>query len=192
MKLLTCQKPNKFYFFFLAYFIAQFSYTLFINNVFQKYNTKIYMLFRIFLYTLSHIPSFIPYFIRRYLSKRKENSDSDKLVTNYIYNEIPKKYKCKYLIKPLFIISLFKFFSVAPYYLFCILTDKTYQYIYTLGIYSIINAVLIYIFSYFILKTYFYKHHYLSFSINCFAFLLSLIKDIVSLIVMMQKERNFC
>ena len=149
------------------------------------------MLFRMFLHTLYHIPSFIPYFISRYLSKRKENSDSNKLVTNYIYNEIPKKYKCKYLIKPLLIISLFKFFSKAPYYLFCILTDKSYQNIYNLGIYSIINAVLIYIFSYFILKTYFYKHHYLSFSINCFAFLLSLIKDIYIVIILEQKDYKY-
>ena len=166
MKLLTFQKLNKFHFFFLAYFIAEFSSLFLINNAFEIYNTKTYMLFRMFLHTLYHIPSFIPYFISRYLSKRKENSDSNKLVTNYIYNEIPKKYKCKYLTKPILIISLFKFFSVAPYYLFCILTDKAYQYIYNLGIYSIINAVLIYIFSYFILKTYFYKHHYLSFSIK--------------------------
>ena len=166
MKLLTFQKPNKFYFFFLAYFIAQLSYQFLIHYVFGKYYTKYYMLFRMVLYTLSHIPSFIPYFISRYLSKRKENSDSNKLVTNYIYNEIPKKYKCKYLIMPLFIISLFKFFSEAPYYLFCILTDKSYQFINALGIYSITNAVLIYIFSYFVLKTHFYKHHYLSFSIH--------------------------
>ena len=90
-----------------------------------------------------------------------------KVVTNLIYNELPNKYKWKNLPKPILILSLFGFFSEAPYYLFYMLTDKTYQSIYSLGIYSIINAVLIYIFSYFILKTYFYKHHYLSFSINC-------------------------
>ena len=111
MKLLTFQKPNKFHFFFLAYFIAELSFLFLINNAFEIYNTKTYMLFQMFLNTLSHIPSFIPYFISRYLSKRKKNSDSNKLVTNYIQNKIPKKYKCKYLTKPILIISLFKFFS---------------------------------------------------------------------------------
>ena len=191
MKLLTFQKPNKFYFFFLLYFIAIFTRLLLNSKVFISENKKANYFFRMFSYILSHILSFIPYFISQYRSKRREISDKNKLVTNYIYNEIPNKYKWKYLAKPILFLSLFGFFAEAPYYLFYMLTDKTYQSIYSLGIYSIINAVLIYIFSYLILKTYFYKHHYLSFLINSICFMISLIMDIIALINMKQKDYKY-
>ena len=110
-------------------------------------------------------------------------------VTKYIYNEIPKKYKCKYITKSILILSLLGFFAEASIYLFYILIDQSFGRLFNLGIYSIINAVLIYIFSYLILKTYFYKHHYLSFSINSICFVLSLIIDILSLIN--TKEINY-
>jgi hypothetical protein len=101
---------------------------------------------------------------------------------NYIYNGIPKKYRWKSLAIPILILSLFGFFAEAPYYLFYMINDKSYRNIYELGIYSVINAVLLYIFSYLILKTYFYKHHYLSLTINSFGFLISLIVDIIQLV----------
>ena len=88
----------------------------------------------------------------------------------------------KYLAIPILILSLFGFFAEAPYYLFYMLIDKALVNNFQLGIYLILNAVLIYIFSYIILKTHFYKHHYLSFSINTICFLCPLIKDIIALI----------
>ena len=191
MSLLTFQKPNKFYFFFLAYFIAIFTRPFLNGQVFSSNNEKADLFFRMFSYILSHILSFIPYFISRYLSKRKEQSNNNKLVINYIYNGIPKKYRWKNLAIPILILSLFGFFAEAPYYLFYMINDKSYRNIYELGIYSVINAVLLYIFSYLILKTYFYKHHYLSFSINSFCFLLSLIKDIVALIYVRKNDYKY-
>ena len=68
--------------------------------------------------------------------------------------------------------------------LFNLLADKIYNDLYKLGIYSILDAVLIYIFAYFILKPYFYKHHYLSFAINSFCFLISFTIDIVQIIIL--------
>jgi len=190
MELLSFQKPNKFHFFFLAYFIAIFGRLILHNNqILIGTNIKAYFFFQIYLNLLSHILSFIPYSISIYLSKRKEKAEKDKLVTKYIYNEIPKKYKCKYITKSILILSLLGFFAEASIYLFYILIDQSFGRLFNLGIYSIINAVLIYIFSYLILKTYFYKHHYLSFSINSICFVLSLIIDILSLIN--TKEINY-
>ena len=150
MKLLTFQKPNKFYFLFLAYFIAIFSRHLLNDKVFKSENKKANYFFRMYSYISSHLLSFIPFFIIRYRSQRRENSDKDKLTTNFIYNELPNKYKLKNLAKPILILSLFGFFAEAPYYLFYILIAKAYQSIYALDIYSIMNAVLIYIFLYYI------------------------------------------
>ena len=80
MKLLTFQKPNKFYFFFLAYFIAEFfRLVLYSYDALGNDNAKAYHLFKMYLNILSHILSFIPYSISIYLSKRKENSDTNKL-----------------------------------------------------------------------------------------------------------------
>ena len=191
MKLLTFQKPNKFHFLFLAYFIAILGRLLFNNSrILIGKNIKAYLFFQMYLNMLSHILSFIPYSISIYLSKRKEKSDTNKVVTNYIYNELPNKYKCKYITKSILILSLLGFFAEAPYYLFYLITDSNYGSVSNLGIYSIINAVLIYVFSYIILKTYFYKHHYLSFSINTICFLCSLIKDIIALIHVKQNAIN--
>ena len=75
--------------------------------------------------------------------------------------------------------------------LFNLLSDKVYNDLYKLGIYSILNAVLIYIFAYFILKIYFYRHHYLSFGINTICFLISLTIDIVKLITLRIDNINY-
>ena len=165
----------------MAYFVSIFTRLVFNEVIFRSENGKANRFFRMYSYIISHILSFIPYFISRYLSRRKEKSDKNKLIENYISNKIPKNYKWKNLAKSILIVSLFGFFAEFPYYLFGMLSDKMYQ-IYGFGISSIITPVLIYIFSYCILKTYFYKHHYLSFAINSFCFLICFIIDLAILI----------
>ena len=183
MGLITFQKPNKFYFFYLAYFIAIFIRQLLNNVIRVKGKDKPKILLFTYILILSRILSFIPYFISRYLSKRKEKSDENKLIANYVYNKVLKKYGWKTLAKPIFILSLFGFFAEIPMVLFHLLSDKIYNDIYKPGIYSILNAVLIYIFAYFIFKPYIYKHHFLSFGINSICFLVSLTVDIVKIVM---------
>ena len=166
MGLITFQKPNKFYFFYLAYFIAIFIRQLLNNVIRVKGKDKPKILLFTYILILSRILSFIPYFISRYLSKRKEKSDENKLIANYVYNKVLKKYGWKTLAKHIFILSLFGFFAEIPMVLFHLLSDNIYNDIYKPGIYSILNAVLIYIFAYFIFKPFIYKHHFLSFGIN--------------------------
>ena len=191
MELLTFQKPNKYHFLFLGYFFTIiFRYSL--NNAIKiqgRYKPTI--LFVLILLILSHFLSFIPYAISRYLSKKKERLVQNKVVEGIVNNKRPKKYKWHNLIKPIFILSVFGFFSDAPMVLFNLLSDKVYNDLYKLGIYSILNAVLIYIFAYFILKIYFYRHHYLSFGINTICFLISLTIDIVKLITLRIDNINY-
>ena len=182
MKLLTFQKPNKFHFLFLAYFIVIFIREI-INRVLKgSGNRKADNFFIFHVYIISHIISFIPSLISRHLSKKIEKSDTNKIIANYIANKIPKKYKWKNIIKSILIVSLFGFFAEVPMYLVSIISNVYDNILYRLGVHSILNAVLIYIFGYCILKIYFYKHHYLSFGINSICFLTSLIIDIMQLI----------
>ena len=182
MKLLTFQKPNKFYLFFLAYFVTIFLRQLLNDHIMGTFGHKYEYFFRMYSYVLSHILSFIPYFISKCLSKRKVQTYENNPNINYIYNSVPKKYKCKNLMKPILIVSLFGFSSEAILYLYYAFSIRPVHNTYSLGIYSILNTVLIYIVSYYVLKTYFYKHHYLSLSINSLCFLISLIVDIIQLV----------
>ena len=63
MKLLTFQKPNKFYLFFLAYFVTIFLRQLLNDRIMGTFGHKYEYFFRMYSYVLSHILSFIPYFI---------------------------------------------------------------------------------------------------------------------------------
>ena len=194
MKCITFLKPNIYHLFFIGYFITIFSrewlnYLLFYKN--PKYKSG--HLYRMYVYILSHFLSFIPYFISRFLSKRKStiniNSYHNK---TYIYNNGMKKYKGKFLFKQILIVSSFGFSSEAVFYIFYLINNN-FESIkaYSLGIYLILNTVVIYIASYFVLKTYFYKHHYLSLFINSICFLVSLVGDIITIINLNIKEANY-
>ena len=63
--------------------------------------------------------------------------------------------------------------------------------VYVLNVYLIFNTVTLYIISYLVLKTYFYKHHYLSLFINTICFLVSLVGDIITIINLNIKEANY-
>ena len=194
MKCITFLKPNIYHLFFIGYFITIFSrewlnYLLFYKN--PKYKSG--HLYRMYVYILSHFLSFIPYFISRFLSKRKSkiniNSYHNK---TYIYNNGMKKYKGKFLFKQILIVSSFGFSSEAVFYIFYLINNN-FESIkaYSLGIYLILNTVVIYIASYFVLKTYFYKHHYLSLFINSICFLVSLVGDIITIVNLNIKEVNY-
>ena len=185
MKCITFQKPNINFLFFIGYFIAIFSRQYLNDLLFEKSGNKSGHLYRMYIYILSYLLSFIPYFISKYLSKRKVKLDTNKNVYNFLTHKKTeiKKHEGKYLFKQILIVSLFGFFSKAVFDIF-ILINNNYESIssYSLGIYLIVNTVLIYIVSYFVLKTHFYKHHYLSLFIHSICFLASLICDIIAII----------
>ena len=183
MEIITFQKPNKYHFLFLAYFIAIFIRQIVNNYVEGSGHVKADYMFLLYSYVLSHFLSFIPFLLSRCLSKSKERHDSNKLIEEYVEIKTPKKYKWKNLIKPVLMVSIFGFFAEAPMYLVSMLSDKYHNSVYRMGIYSILNSVLIYIVGYIILNAYFYRHHYLSLGINFICFLTSLTIDIILLVV---------
>ena len=193
MKCITFQKPNIYHLFFLGYLIAMFSREYLNYLVIENSKYKSGQLYGMYVYILSHLLSFIPYFISRYLSKRKAKLDTKKNDNdNFIYNNGIKKYRGKYLFKKILIISLFSFFSEAVYYIFYLINNNFKSVnSYSLGIYLILNTVVIYLVSYYVLKTYFYKHHYLSLFINCICFFVSLIGDIITIVNLKIKEANY-
>ena len=145
-----------------------------------------------YVYILSQLLSFIPYFISRILSKWRSKVYSNNIHDKtYIYNNEIKKYKGKFLFKQIFIISLFGFFSEAVLYIFYLINNN-YESVnsYNLGIYLILNIVVIYLVS-FVLKTIFYILHYLSLFINSICFLVTLICDIITLVNINIKEVNY-
>ena len=148
-------------------------------------------------YIISHLISFIPYFISLCLSKNEVKFDNNLDIhksknKTYIYNDGIKRYKGKYLIKPVLIVSLFGFFSEAVFYIFFLINNDFYSVlIYNLSIYLILNTVTIYLVSYFVLKTHFYKHHYLSLIINSICFVISLIFDIIRIVKLNIKQSSY-
>ena len=192
MKFITFQKPNIYHFFFLGYFLALFSKDCLIYYLSDNYIYKSGQLYGMYIYILSHLLSFIPYFISKCLSKRKIKVDTINSDETYIYNDVITQYEDKYFFKQILIVSLFSFFSEAVYYIFYLINNNLDAVTtYSLGIYLILNTVVIYLVSYLLLKTYFYKHHYLSLFINSICFLISLICDIITIIYLNKKAVNY-
>lgn len=197
MKCITFQKPKVYHLFFLGYFAAMF-FREYLNDVlFENLKFKSGYFFRMYTYILSHLISFIPYFISLCLSKNNVKIDSNLDIhksqnNTYIYNDGIKKYKGKYLIIPLLIVSLFGFFSEAVFYIFYLINNDFYSVlVYNLSIYLILNTVAIYLVSYFVLKTHFYKHHYLSLVINSICFVISLAFDIIRIVDLNIKATSY-
>ena len=125
MKCITFQKPNIYHLFFLGYFIVRFSREYLNDLLFKKSKYKSALLYRMYVYILSQLLSFIPYFISRILSKRRSKVYSNNIHDKtYIYNNEIKKYKGKFLFKHIFIISLFGFFSEAVLYIFYLINNN--------------------------------------------------------------------
>ena len=90
MKLLTFQKPNKFYFLFLGYFITIIFRNSLNGAIKIKGKSKPTILLALMLLVLSHFLSFIPFLISRYLSKRKERLIQNKVIEDIVNNKRPK------------------------------------------------------------------------------------------------------
>ena len=193
MKFLTCPKPNIYHLFFIGYFLIRIPREYLNEVLFGNSKHKSGHLYRMYVYILSDLLSFIPYFISKCLSKRKAKLEANKDIYSFLTHKIEiKKYEGFSLFKQILIVALFGFFSEAVFYGFFLINNNQKSInSYSLGIYLILNSVLIYVVSYFVLKTYFYKHHYLSLFINLICFLVSLTVDIISIINSNIKEANY-
>ena len=143
---------------------------------------------------LSHILAIIPHYISKYLSKKKNKEKKANTYNenrlNYIYSDERDTYNLKDLIKSTIVVSIFDFSSEAIIFIFYYINDEQeILTLYTLNTYLIFNTVAQYMVSHIVLKTKFYKHHYLSFIINVVCILIVLIIDIVYMIT--NEIRNY-
>ena len=132
---------------------------------------------------LSHILAIIPHMISRYLSKRKNKEIEKENDSTIEYIHHKNFFKGRNIFKSTLLVSVFDFSAEAIIFLFYFINNKhEVIYYYSLNSYLIFNTVMQYLASYFVLKTYFYKHHYLSFLINSVCILIVLTLDIIFIV----------
>ena len=147
-----------------------------------------YLTIIIIIFVLSDFLSLIPYFIKKNLANNKikvianENKTALKSDDDYIFNdayEVEKKKKSKTLKIFTFIVGLTDFLGHIIYFFYYFYSEDDSSDFDSLFNSDIVFQILMqYILSAIILKTYFYKHHYLSIIINAISLIILLIFDI--------------
>ena len=196
MKLIIFQKFNYNYIFFIFYLIFCLA-TAIIEIYAAKEQEKInkkgkgHFFQVIFLITicLSDFLALIPYYIKQHLTKNKNetiiNQDEDLSNTGsiFIYNNPYLEEKRKKMINLniyTFLVGLFDFLVETIYFLYNLDNELDSSNYYSLLNSDVIFQILLqYILSIIILKEHFYKHHYLSISINAICFIILYIFDII-------------
>ena len=186
MKFITFQKFSWNHILFFAYFVVSMCRKRLTDPLFEFKIQKSGYFFQMYVSILSHFIAIIPQIITKYLSRSVSSEEKkDKNKDNrfyYIYND-KDDYRGRGLYKSTFLASLFEFLAMALIFLFYFFNNEPKIIsIYVLNVYLIFNTVTLYIISYLVLKTYFYKHHYLSFLINSVCILIVLIFDIIKII----------
>ena len=165
--------------FVIAYFLREWIVDVICESISQfnyfgntKKATK--KLFNMYIFTISYFFSFIFVCIIKIRSKRKLRKDSE------VSSDIQSSHSLKYiytgdlpvntgnLLIRTILVSIFDIiaqFSVFLLY-FLVNDDEAFEKNDKMDIFSIFKILSIYLFSRIILKTYFYKHHYLSIGIN--------------------------
>ena len=176
--------------FFIFYFISSFIRKRIHELLFGDHIQISGFFYQMDINILSHFFSIIPFLISRYLTKRKKSKEEEEKIKKgkgtkyikYIYtgDNINNR---ESLFKLTLLVSAFDFSADFLINIFYFFNDKTeVLWYYSLRVYSIFNTVMQYIVSYCILKSYFYKHHYLSLSINFFCIIIFLIIDIFKIV----------
>ena len=186
MKCIIFQKFTLNYLFFLFFLVISIIRKRLTDPLFEHKNKKSEYFLLMYVAVLSHFLAIIPFLIRKYLSKRKnENQENEKpldINSNKIVF-IHTKNTTKYLFKYTILVSILDFAGEASVFLFYVINNKKEIIsLYALNTYLIFNTVMQYITNYILLKSYFYKHHWLSMFINIFCVIISLSMDIVIII----------
>ena len=198
MKLIICQKFNYNYVFFIFFLISCFAQAILEIYIFKEQvdfikNTKAYFYKIVILLStfLSDFLAIIPYFIKKYLTKNKNkiimvadaDTSSSRKDSSFIYNDAYKvelNRKSKYLYIYTFLIGFIDFLSeIALFFYDMYISDGSLDYYSLFNSDVIFEILLQYILSVIILKTHFYKHHYLSILINTISLVILFILDVI-------------
>ena len=208
MKFLICQKFNFNYMFFLLYLVSclvtkyievysgddetQENDEKKIDNS-SKLKGHFHEYLSVFVVNFSDFLAIIPYYIKKYLSKKadeyrptpKLEEASGKLNTYYIYNnlyedELGKRSTSLNLYS--FLVGLLDFLAEIVFFLYCLENKPEFE-----GFIALLNSTVIfqilfqYILSIIILKSRFYRHHYLSIIINSICFIILFVFDLINI-----------
>ena len=186
MKCIIFQKFNFNYLFLLFFLVVSIFRKKVQEPLFKPMHTKAMYFFLMYIVILSNFFAIIPYLIVKFLSKRRnKKKETEKSINNNIDDKITfihtKDYdKLKYLFKYTILVSVIDFLSEACIFVFYFLNDKMkILSLYSLRTYLIFNIMMQNITSYIVLKTYLYKHQWLSIFMNIFCILSCLIMDII-------------
>ena len=186
MKCIIFQKLTLKYLLFLFFLVISISRKRLTGPLFESKDCKSEYFFLMYLSILSKFLTIIPFLISKYRSKGRNKEQENEQTMNNIKNKIVyihTEYKNKNIFKYTILVSIFDFVGEASIFLFYFLNNKKKVIsVYPLRIYLIFNTVTQYIASYILLKSYFYKHHWLSMFINIFCVLISLAMDIIMIV----------
>ena len=210
MNLIIFQKLNYNYIFFFLYFIS--CLVIDFTDLYTKKSIKIIHgrghfneVISLFVNSLSDLLAIIPLYIKKYLTKHKNetqieipnNEDhASKNADVYIYHnkfKDEKKKKLKILNFYTFLAGLLDFLVHALYFLYYLYDDfDNYNNLdYMLGFELSFQISLQYFLSIIILKEHFYKHHYLSIIINVIICMILIVLDIIADIIEWEFEFGY-
>ena len=184
-----------FFLIFITYFIKEL-FDEYINTLFSDEDQMKYQfgktksstkkLFNMYVYTISNLLSIFAVCIINFRSKRKyfksreikdDNSSSSKKI-RYIYNDIP--IKIGKLLKRTLTFTVCDFIAqFIVFILYFTINDDSKFKIIKLDVLFIFNILARYLFSKILLKSRFYKHHYLALGINIFCLIILAIIEFI-------------
>ena len=188
MKCIIFQKFTLNYLFLLLFLAVSIFRKKVQKPLFESMQKKAMYFFLMYIVILSYFLAIIPFLIVKCLSKRRnKKQQSEKALNNienktsYLHNK--DKYAKKIFFKYTILVSIFDFLGEACIFVFYFLNDNMEIInLYALRTYLIFNIMMQNITSYIVLKTYLYKHQWLSIFMNIFCILSCLIMDIIMIV----------
>ncbi len=183
------------YILFLLFFIFSFLQTSIIRWISMNSKDVAQPFLNTYLFSVSDFLAIIPYLIVFLRSRRIKGEEIrlakiNSIKGSFLYNKGDKKSKNFYWLNIL--VALFDFGSHISSLLFYIVYGRNERSISENNLSSLLifNTFIIYVLSRFVLKTYFYKHHYFSFLINVICILTLGTIDIINIINTDDKDKG--
>ena len=181
-------KPHLNHLLFLCSFIFSVIKEYFLEY-FKKDDNISIPVFKLYIYDLGDLLSFIPYIIQRKKIKSRINNNNIKKEgkeINYIYNNKNKKEfikNIKSIILIIFIISFIDFLAQISPVIYYLIKESQNLEVKRSNLNSklIFNIIFLFLFSRLILKTSFYRHHYFSFIIFIICLIILIILDFIEI-----------
>ena len=190
-KRLFFEKPHINHFLFLFFFVSSIIKQIIFKDIKDKVNLSI-PIFKLYIYDVGDLLSFIPYLIIKKKSKsqipiaerkkRKMNEEEIKYIYNDLTNEEFKKNKM-YIILFIFLLTILDFIAQISTVTFYLITgNQKFQVKHeNLNITLIFNVIALFLFSKLFLHHTFYRHHFFSFIIFIICLIVIVILDITQI-----------